>query len=35
MSEEDRMAIFDALGFALTCFPMQTPAADPPEESSA
>jgi hypothetical protein len=29
MSEEDRMAIFDALGFAKTCFLMETAAADP------
>jgi hypothetical protein len=25
MSEEDRMSIFDALGFALACFPVQGP----------
>jgi hypothetical protein len=25
MSEEDRMAIFDALGFAMVCFPTQGP----------
>jgi RNase H-fold protein (predicted Holliday junction resolvase) len=25
MSEEDRMAIFDALAFAVTCFPTQAP----------
>lgn len=35
MSEDDRMAIFDAVGFALACFPKQTPAADPPEQTPA
>jgi hypothetical protein len=35
MSEEDRMAIFDALGFALAHFPMQTPAGLPLSRTDA
>jgi hypothetical protein len=33
MSEEDRMGIFDALGFALAAFPTRIPAHNPPGTS--
>jgi hypothetical protein len=32
MPEDDRMAIFDALNFAVACFPAQTAAEDPPKQ---
>jgi hypothetical protein len=35
MPEDDRMAIFDAVGLAVACFPVRTPASDPPEPMSA
>jgi hypothetical protein len=35
MPEDDRMAIFDAAGFAVAYFPVRNPASNPPEPTSA
>jgi hypothetical protein len=35
MPEDDRMAIFDAVGFAVASYPARRPAADPPKRALA
>jgi hypothetical protein len=35
MPEDDRMAIFDAVGFAVVCFPARTPTSDLQERTPA